>query len=77
VLWLFTFKVLFEKVDLIVLLDAVASSVGQLGGGHLETEVDFSQHLLLILRDFLGLSVIEFLGPAYALLFKCVTYLRP
>ena len=63
-LWLFTFKVLFEKVDLIVLLDAVPSSVCQLGGGHLEAEVDFSQHLLLILQDVEGLSVIEFLGPA-------------
>ena len=63
-LLLFTFKVLFEKVDLIVLLNAVASSVCQLGGGHLETEVDFSQHLLLILLDVWGLSVIIFLGPA-------------
>lgn len=62
-LWLFTFKILFEQVDLVVLLDAVAGSVSQLRSSHLEAEVNFSQHLLLILRDIELLGVIEFLGP--------------
>jgi len=61
---LFAIEVLFEEVDLIVLPDAVAGSVGELGGGHLEAEVYFSQHLLLVLGDIEGLGVIEFLGPA-------------
>lgn len=64
VFWLFTFEVLLKQVDLIVLLDAVASSVSQLGGCHLEAEVDFSEHLLLILGDIEGLGVIKLLGPA-------------
>lgn len=63
-LWLFTLEILFEQVDLIVLLDAVASSVSQLRSSHLEAEVNFSQHLLLIFQDVEGLGMVEFLGPA-------------
>lgn len=63
-LWLFTIEIFFEQVDLVVLPDAVASSVSQLRSSHLEAEVNFSQHPLLILRDVEGLGMVEFLGPA-------------
>lgn len=63
-LGLFTFEVLFEQIDLVVLSDAVASGVGQLRGCHLVSEVHLSKHLLLVLQHVVRLGMVRFLGPA-------------
>jgi len=70
VLSLFSVEVLFKQIDLVVLADALARRVYQVGGGRLETEINLTKHLFLILGNVQSLSVVELLGPAT----NCVTH---
>ncbi len=62
-LGLLTLKVLLEKIDFVVLLDAFFSVLNQIFGSKRVAKVSFSKHLLLILCNIERLSVIKLLGP--------------
>jgi hypothetical protein len=64
ILGLFSVKVLFEQIDLIVLADALLSGVCKVSCCGLEAEIDFTEHFLLILGDVKSLGMVEFLGPS-------------
>ena len=60
-------EILFKEIDLIVLLDGLLGTTGEVLGGLGETESGVSVELLLILGDISGLGVIELLRPTYIL----------
>ena len=62
-LGLLTSEVLFEEIDLVVLLDALFGVGDQVSGGVGVRKKGISHQLLLILGDLKGLSGIVLLGP--------------
>ena len=64
VLGLLTGEVLFEEVDLVVLLDAALSVVHEIAGGKGVREERVTNHLFHVLGDLGGLLGVVLLGPA-------------
>ena len=63
-LWGFTLEVLFEKVDLVVLANALLRGSYQVLGCGRKTEVSVSVHFLIVLSDVGGLSGVETIRPS-------------
>jgi len=60
-------EILFKEIDLIVLLNGLLGTTGEVLGSLGEAESGVSVELLLILGDISGLCVIELLRPTYIL----------
>ena len=65
VLGLFAAEVLFELVDLVVLLNALLGACDEVFGGLAETQLGVSVELLSVLGYVAGLGVVVVLGPTY------------
>jgi hypothetical protein len=64
---LLTMEILFEEINLIVLLDSLLGTTSKVLSGLREAESWVSVKLLLILSNISGLGVIELLWPTYIL----------